>query len=650
MWIDADCNADQDKAAAKKEKEERKAAQREEKARKSEDMRKSRDMKRDEAAAALAGTAKKTTDDNEAEEEPQQDGREKRKSRGVFGRFTDKFKKDDKPATEEEKTSKEEERGRSESVAVATASQEKDSLYEVSEKNAEGAREVDTQGDMDSMADQRTSTADRQTSDEKETSHAGIAAAAAAGTAGAGGLAWATMRRSSDQTGEKADVSSLSSAGSERDLQQVETAHSAQPLQSPTVDQRPDLERHISAIPDSSGESESEELSDSDDDEDAGRGGKEGQEYFATASRAQDISAVEEPVSPLNEPAPKVEEDKGEKLVVPALTPAPKETTEDSTVAPAESEKKAELSTTDAAAAAPVIATGPSTSESKDKEPEKHAVREERKEKEEKRGLRGFISRLKGKDKEGKSSDGGKLHKTRSSTEQSQSEKGFRGGAKFTSPQQRNEGEGETITPVTTTSAGHRESVEKQTDGSTGTGTLDPADPKPLPQHIGTDGPIGDPEGRVSTTSASVAGAENARASTGSPTSASSFKRHDADLRDPDDVSSSGAEEDDLQRGRGGGGRFARKLGFGRHRERDDGDAEVKEGGKDAEAEGPAVTTTSPSASRKGEVDVEDERPSEEQFEEARDTFDESLAPPAAFAGQPKSQSPVRETRFTERF
>ena len=38
----------------------------------------------------------------------------------------------------------------------------------------------------------------------------------------------------------------------------------------------------------------------------------------------------------------------------------------------------------------------------------------------------------------------------------------------------------------------------------------------------------------------------------------------------------------------------------------------------------------------------------EDQFEEARDQFDESLAPPPAFGGQMKSGSPVRETRFQE--
>jgi hypothetical protein len=38
----------------------------------------------------------------------------------------------------------------------------------------------------------------------------------------------------------------------------------------------------------------------------------------------------------------------------------------------------------------------------------------------------------------------------------------------------------------------------------------------------------------------------------------------------------------------------------------------------------------------------------EEQSEEARDQFDESLAPPPAFGGQMKTGSPVRETRFQE--
>ena len=38
----------------------------------------------------------------------------------------------------------------------------------------------------------------------------------------------------------------------------------------------------------------------------------------------------------------------------------------------------------------------------------------------------------------------------------------------------------------------------------------------------------------------------------------------------------------------------------------------------------------------------------EDDFEEARDTFDESLAPPPSFGGQAKSASPVRGTKFQE--
>jgi hypothetical protein len=37
-----------------------------------------------------------------------------------------------------------------------------------------------------------------------------------------------------------------------------------------------------------------------------------------------------------------------------------------------------------------------------------------------------------------------------------------------------------------------------------------------------------------------------------------------------------------------------------------------------------------------------------DQFEEARDHFDEGLAPRPNFAGQAKSSSPARETRFKE--
>lgn len=150
---------------------------------------------------------------------------------------------------------------------------------------------------------------------------------------------------------------------------------------------------------------------------------------------------------------------------------------------------------------------------------------------------------------------------------------------------------------------------------SSPTAATDP--PTPLPavdttpafgeEHRGTDGQIGD-----STKISGIGGKPE-------PDSPSSFRRGETALKDPDEVSSSGAEEDDIQRGRGGRG--ARKLGFGNSRTQNE----------------TAVATSGNEGS--GE---------DEQFEEARDHFDESLAPPPAFGGQAKSESPVRGTKFQE--
>lgn len=625
----ADHIAEQDKAAARKEKEERKAAQREEKARKSEDKRKSREVKRESAGAvaggaALGEVAQKVKDDDKddeaAAEEQQEDSKDKRKS--LFGRFTDKFRKDEKPAHQDEKATGQtvEDNDKEGASAVLGASTvgatgaaapaaEDDSLYDVSAKDAEGAREVDTTRGVS------TPVVERRDDLGEDTSHSGLAA----GAAGAGGLAWATSR--SDRNPEDGDVSSVSSDAGGRDLQKVETAHSALPLQSPAVEFRPDLERHISRIGTSSGEESGSELSDSDEEDDA-RGRQpsqgQGQGYFLATSLSEPApAAAKEPVAPLREEQNTAEK---EHISVPVLVPQPKEkeddvvpTTEDKTgSAPARSTETAEP-----AAAAPIVAGGPSVAEANARHPaapKDTGKAGDDKDEKEKRGFRGLISRLKGRDKDNKSD--GKLHKNRSSSEQAApSEKSFQGGAKFNSPQQESNepaGDESVITPVTTTSAAKK----AEAGAGTTTGTVDPGDNKPLPLHIGTDGVIGDPRGRV-------ASAENDTA--GSAASISSFKRHDAPLRDPDEVSSSGAEEDDVQRGRAG--RFARKLGLGGRRRDHDHDHEGGEQGNKA---------------------AEPERESEEQFEEARDTFDESLAPPAAFAGQLKSQSPVRETKFTE--
>ena len=204
------------------------------------------------------------------------------------------------------------------------------------------------------------------------------------------------------------------------------------------------------------------------------------------------------------------------------------------------------------------------------------------KEKEDK-GLRGFFRKLKNKSKADN-----KLTKSRASSGNN-SEKSFQGGAKYTGASSKDDtkvmSKDDIVTPVTTTTAG------REAEGV----------------HMGTDGPIGD--------SKHVSGLEGDPG----PASPSSFERHGEGLRDLDDVSSSGADEEDVARGRTG--RLVQKLGIKRDKGKDK-DVGVRE-----------------STATNGD---------EDQFEEARDTFDESLAPPPAFGGQPKSESPVRETRFQE--
>ncbi|KAI5235714.1 hypothetical protein E4T43_09075 [Aureobasidium subglaciale] len=61
------------------------------------------------------------------------------------------------------------------------------------------------------------------------------------------------------------------------------------------------------------------------------------------------------------------------------------------------------------------------------------------------------------------------------------------------------------------------------------------------------------------------------------------------------------------------------------------------------------LPTTRPTA-RRGRSSVSAVSGEEDEFEEARDHFDETLAPPPTFAGQQKTQSPARETKFQEEF
>jgi hypothetical protein len=101
-------------------------------------------------------------------------------------------------------------------------------------------------------------------------------------------------------------------------------------------------------------------------------------------------------------------------------------------------------------------------------------------------------------------------------------------------------------------------------------------------------------------------------------------RRKSLDHSDVSSLSSSGLDEDDLQDGRTG--RMTRALGSKKT--------------KTTGAEG--LPTTGAGQGIRSDDDDSD------QFEEARDHFDEGLAPRPNFAGQAKSSSPARETRFKE--
>ena len=116
------------------------------------------------------------------------------------------------------------------------------------------------------------------------------------------------------------------------------------------------------------------------------------------------------------------------------------------------------------------------------------------------------------------------------------------------------------------------------------------------------------------------------------PVSPSSFKRHEVEAEDPDDASSSGADEEDIKRGRRGG-RLARKLGFGK-------------GKRNVLHKDPPASVVQETEPRHSEAISTTE---DEQFEEAQDHFDENtLAPPPKVSSEEKTESPARSTRFQE--
>lgn len=739
--------AEQDKAAAKREKEEKKAAQRQEKeearARKSEDKRKSREQKRDfemagvgaGGAAAAAGVAAAEIEDpdktdgedggerditlntqDQTKDEPKEKG-----GRSMFDRIASRLKRQGKEGEKKDEPvaatapaaavfADDEHKAGAEDAAPATDKDMADLATAVQDEQAEGQAEKDRQDIATAVQDERAegvaaeqhrglgarseptgglyipaeeykgngeesgmldkpavvAPAPEEDEDEDEDSlyadpededenrgrskNVDALLGAGAGVAAAGAATLAATATLGEEEEKRDDVSSLSATDDDEDedepeqqqasgLYSVPTDHDGQynfAMASPGPRRPVDLERHISTIQDSSGEEEeSDDLEDSDEDDEyfgragtttreqelgvgagaaavgAGAGAVAAEEKLERPKEAAPAHAVQREVqatpaaaaatseqkpaegqhsstkvktshwidessgivqtapvhderpSPVS-PLPADEEGnlfmvkKGDDFVV--VPPEEGKQTEEkvrgasaSALAPAPAAAAAVSAPPAPAAPAPTVKTGPSASDEKEKE--KNDGKEHK-------GLRGFISKLKGKSKAEQ-----RLHKDPPPGRNTTETKHFEGGSKLTKP---NKGD-DTITPVTTTSAGRRAE-----QGA----------------HVGTDGPIGD------TKHVSGIGGDPRAASP------SSFTRGEGNAKELDDVSSSGLDEEDLGRGRA----------------------------TNRAEEGP---------------DGSDDH---DQFEEARDHFDENLAPPPAFGGQMKSESPVRETKFQEQF
>ena len=463
-----------------------------------------------------------------------------------------------------------------------------------------------------------------------------VAGTAALGAIVAAGSVAAEQRRGDDMVDEEEHISEVSSLSTgsdlsdsdhDRELQGVTTApeHSGAynlAVPSPGLADRPNIMRHISTIESSSGsEPGSPDVTEEDEEGYIGRleprptmvedfqqrEGVAARDTPLVISETVPAAVAEEPESSVA-PLDKDEEDPVDdgKIVitradarpedprlevVPAAVPAEKSHLEvvPAAVPPEESQREVAptdtVSVAESGAPSPVVKKGPSEAERKqpkEKEPE------EKKE----NGVRGFFRKLKNKSKADN-----KLQKRSHSATHSQASLPAAKETETAPIAEKEESkDADFVTPVTTTTAGAEA------------------------EHAGTDGPIGDAK--------EVSGEDGEPR----PQSPSSFERYKAEPRDLDDVSSSGADEDDLSRGRGG--RLARKLGL----KRDSGKGKESAMAVDTGAGGDAPAEPL-SATSRGE---------EEQFEEARDQFDESLAPPPAFGGQMKSQSPVRETRFQE--
>ncbi|KAK6403028.1 Eisosome assembly protein, partial [Oleoguttula sp. CCFEE 5521] len=189
-------------------------------------------------------------------------------------------------------------------------------------------------------------------------------------------------------------------------------------------------------------------------------------------------------------------------------------------------------------------------------------------------------------------------------------------------------------TTAPTTSSKLQKSTDQKADRSTTAATTDEAPSKGIRGFFSkfrSGGPStsskvtkSDPTTTDTKASTSLSSGSSAPVTTGvvaplatksdAPASPSSFRRHRGDS-DVSSLSSSGLDESDIEAGRTG--RVARALKVG--------------GGKDKE---PVSAATGVVGTASGVEKVESNKT--EQFEEARDHFDEGLAPAPAFAGQAK--------------
>ncbi|KAK3718308.1 Eisosome assembly protein [Vermiconidia calcicola] len=619
---------EQDKAKARREKDERKAAERAEKeeakARKSEDKRKSRDYKRETVPAVAGGatvdegagkdsiedephTREVPTQDNQAREEPQE-----KSGRSMFDRIASKLKRhgnESKTANEPERAVEERKEDAKDSEMPASTARETEDTPDDDSARPAGAA-LGTGAVATGSAEDYGAAAEGPESQRQEDAKTRQTSEAAAGVAALGAIVAAgalSVEHSPPRKYEEArsEVSSLSTTDNEDSVDKT-TASAQQDGQhnfagpSLAVGGRPDLERHISQIPASSGSSEaddeSSELEDTDDDDIYGR------PAASTYSTRSEAPVTPAPTRADEAPARDMAVVNDIPVILHDKTQEPPTVVTDEPARPespvsslhSEERRKSAIANDEAPLNRPLVAPTSTTSEPREPVPaaasaaetapaEKEVKQAAPPEKEkEHKGLRGLFSKFRGKSKA--ETKPGKLHK--SPVRNDSSEKSFQGGASYTGVGSKDDAKGDTITPVTTTSAA------KEAEGLSS-------------EPIGTVETMGDNKAVGGT-------AGDARAA-----SPSSFRRNNDGLKDLDDVSSSGADEDDLARGRGG--RLTDELG----------DGPPKGGG--------TLGLWAPAS--KGEDD---------QFEEARDHFDESLAPPPAFGGQQKSASPTRETRFQE--